>query len=217
MSPREAGPLQDATEDLLAQVLPVVQERMKRASTKLASCSKRLARDPGSLQRAPRGAGELEEVQQESETLGWVLGVLASASGDDLLLARREPYGIALVGDLVGEVLASEGRALEPDASMFPDVASRIEDGWRLPWVVGLLVRLASRSVPSDEPVRWAFERGPIRSCLFFLGAHPEGAAPLLAEIEAVLPGSFARIEEAGFGVEFPAEWFATTAGGVHT
>ena len=215
MTPREAGPLQDATEELLGQVLPVVLERMRVASAKLSECSRRLARESSESRRRGAGMDQLEGVQEESETLGWVLGVLASAAGDDLLLARREPYGIARVVDLVGEVLAAEGRALDPDATLFPDVAPRLEDGWRLPWTVGLLVRLASRSLAPDDPVRWRFERAPIRSLLMFPGAHPDGAAPLLADLEGLLPGAMARIEDHGFGMEFPSEWFAPTAGGV--
>lgn len=214
---REAGPLQDATEDLLAQVLPVVLGRMRRASTRLASVSARLQRESEGLGPAVCSGSHLEEVQSQSETLGWILGVLASAAGDDLLLARREPYGVALVADVVGEVLAAEGRALEPDASLFSDVAPRFEDGWRLPWTVGLLLRLAARTLPPGEPVRWNFERGPIHAVLTFVGVHPEGAAPLLCDLEALLPGAETRVEEEGFGMAFPSEWFASTVGGVAT
>jgi hypothetical protein len=211
---REAGPLQDATEDLLAHVLPVVLDRMRRTSARLAAVSAKLQRESEGLLVARAGA-HLEEVQAESETLGWILGVLASAAGDDLLLARREPYGVALVADVVGEVLAAEGRALEPDASAFPDVAPRLEDGWRLPWTIGLLLRLCARTLPPGTPVRWRFDRGPIHASLVFPGVHPEGAAPLLCDLEALLPGAEARVEEEGFGMGFPAEWFAPTVGGV--
>jgi hypothetical protein len=215
MTHREAGPLQDATEDLLAHMLPVVLARMRRASAQLESCSRAFAQAAAGERRGARGTAVLEEVQTQSEALGWILGVLACAAGDDLLLARREPYGVALVGDVVGEVLAAEGRALEPDATRFPDVAPRLEDGWRLPWTVGLLLRLAARVLPAGAPVRWRFERGPLRSTLLFVGARPEGGAPLLAELEAMLPGAEARIEQEGFGMAFPAEWFAPTAGGL--
>lgn len=214
MSRREARPLQDATEDLLTHALPVVLARMRRASAQLERCSRAFASEQAGEGRA-RGGPALEEVQTQSETLGWILGVLACATGDDLLLARREPYGLALVADVVGEALAGEGRALEPDASRFPDVAPRLEDGWRLPWTVGLLLRLAARVLPPGTPVRWRFERGHLRSTLLFLGARADGAAPLLCDLEALLPGAEARIEPEGFGMDFPAEWFAPTAGGV--
>jgi hypothetical protein len=211
---REAGPLQDATEELLERVLPVVLARMQRASTRLATVAAKLKRESDGLVSAAKAGARLEEVQEESEALGWILGVLACAAGDDLLLARREPYGVALVADVVAEVLAAEGRALEPDASRFPDVAPRLEDGWRLPWTVGLLLRLAARTLPEGAPIRWRFERGPIHSTLTFLGVHPAGAAPLLCDLEALLPGAEARVEQAGFGMGFPAEWFAPTVGG---
>jgi len=215
MTHREAGPLQDATEDLLAQMLPVVLARMRRASARLESCSRAFAKEGEG--RGARGAAALEEVQAQSEALGWILGVLACAAGDDLLLARREPYGVALVADVMGEVLAADGRALEPDATLFPDVAPRLEDGWRLPWAIGLLLRRAARSLPAGAPVRWRFERGSLRSTLLLVGARPDGTAPLLCELEALLPGAEARIEDEGFGMAFPAEWFGSTAGGLRT
>jgi len=215
---REAGPLQDASEHLLEHVLPVVLARMERASKRLAAVSTKLKRESEGFENTARiGArigARLEEVQEESETLGWILGVLACAAGDDLLLARREPFGVALVADVVAEVLAAEGRALEPDPSLFPDVAPRLEDGWRLPWCVGLLLWLCARTLPAGAPIRWRFERGPIHSTLLFLGVHPEGAAPLLCDLEALLPGAEARVETEGFGMGFPAEWFAPTVGG---
>jgi hypothetical protein len=214
MSSREAGPLQDATEELLSQALPVVLERMRRASTKLSSCARKLTREAEGVGHSVNLA-RLEDVQTESETLGWILGVLASADGDDLLLARREPFAIALLADVIGEVLASEGRALDPDASCFPDIAARIEDGWRLPWTVGLLVRLAANALPDHAPVRWRFDHGPMRSELVLEATPSEDAAPLLCELETLLPGAQTRIEADGFGMSFPSEWFAPKTGDV--
>ncbi len=215
MGQRDNVRLEDATEDLLGQVLPVLLARMQRASEELGRCTREFAAGARGAERTPRGGHFLEEVQAASESLGWILGVLACAAGDDLLLARREPYGLALVADVVGEVLASEGRALEPDASGFPDVAPRLEDGWRLPWCVGLLLRLAARQLPPSAPVRWRLERGALLTRLWFPGTRAEGTAGLLADLESLLPGSRASIEADGIGMEFPADWFAATAGGV--
>ncbi len=214
MPSRETSPLQDATEELLALVLPVVLERMRNASRRLQECSERLMRDPERITRGGRSFAELEEVQEESERLGWVMGVLASAAGDDLLLARRETYGLALIVDLVGEVLAHGGRALEPLATELPDVAPHLDDGWRLPWGVGVLFRRAACSLPDSAPLRWRLERRDEMLAVLFPGADPDGLAPLLADLEALLPGTEALVEEGGFGMAFPDNWFAVPAGG---
>lgn len=208
--PRETSPLQDASEELLAEIVPVVVERMRSVSRRLEECSRKLTKDADGVARGGRGFGELERVQEESEQLGWLMGVLASASGEDLLLARRERYGVALLVDLVGEVLGEEGRALDPLPTELPDLAPQLTDGWRLPWGVGLLFRLAAHSLPDGAPVRWEIALRGNRAQLRFPEADPDGTAPLLVDLEGLLPGTEAHVDGAGFGMDIPANWFAT-------
>ena len=67
-----------------------------------------------------------EEATRASRRLGWVLGVLASAAGTELLLARREPRGLEPLLELLAEGLASEGRALAPARAPLPRLAPSV-------------------------------------------------------------------------------------------
>ncbi|MCZ6464391.1 MAG: hypothetical protein O7A09_08625 [Proteobacteria bacterium] len=215
MTDPEPSPFEEATEDLLAAILPVVLERMQRATRRLRACSEEIARDPGFAARHGRGLPELEKVQRDSEKLGWMMGVLASASGEDLLLTRREPFGIALVFELVAESLEKEGHVLEPAPTNLPEVAPDVGAGWRLPWVFGVLLRHAGACIPPGALLEWGLERGQDTLELVFpdaVAATVPGTVELLSDIEDTLPGARPRIMERGFAVEFPAAWLPRPA-----
>ena len=132
-----AGPgASSAGDPLGAALLPVLLHRLGNAGQLLSALRSVLGLEGGERALHER-ADDLATTAREVEELGWALAALASASGADLLLARREPRGADILLDLretyaatLDEAAAGEYRAAFTAAARrrFRSLTTLLED-----------------------------------------------------------------------------------------
>jgi hypothetical protein len=99
----------------------------------------------------------LETLGDSGRAAGWVLGVLSSATGADMLLARREETGLTALLLLVQEALERRGRGLA-GMGRPPLLAPGVGRGWELPWAIGSLLLVGAGSLGDGERLVHAWE-----------------------------------------------------------
>jgi hypothetical protein len=144
---------------LTAALLPVLMHRLNNATQLLLGLNSLLASGGGTHLAERRGA-DLAQASQAIDEVGWLLGVLASASGADLLLARRARRGLAPVVVAVREALRRCDRELGPSAEPLPDLASGIADGWQVPWGVGVWLFSSAIVLAERSSLDWRLRQG---------------------------------------------------------
>lgn len=194
--------------DPLAEALfPVLIHRLNNATQILSTLSAVLGAD---LDEALlEGSSEdLAAASRDVHQLGWLLGVLASAGGADLLLERRERSGLSIVLRVVREALRRSGRDLaeREAASTLPELAADVGDGWQVPWAIGSMLFHAGESLAPGTLLTWSLVRRADRWCL---ACRPPGSteaptAELATRIEAVLPGAALTRTADGFELSLP-------------
>lgn len=94
---------------------------------------------------------DLHSVSTEAHALGWVLAVLASAAGNDMLLERREPTGLEPMLQLVDHALRREGRRLGECDGPLPRLAPHFGHGWEIPWAIASTIFAGHAALPVTE------------------------------------------------------------------
>jgi len=144
----------------------------------------------------------VEERHAEGHAIGWCLGVLAAASGTDLLLTRRERNGLSEMFRLV--LVALGDRELSPSADELPSVAPDRGGGWELPFLLSWMLLRAGITPPNDGPLRWGLMEHDERQT-FFLGCAPRREIHPLRALVRLVEGAEAIEEDDGIGVVLPA------------
>ena len=138
--------------DPLARALmPVVLHRMANATQLLAGLEAVLAMEGGEALFEER-ADDLARASLDVEDLGWVMAVLGSAVGADLLLARRQPRGLEILLPLVGKALQRADRPAPCVPQGLPQLAPAALDGWQTPWAVASLLLAAGEDAHTAAP-----------------------------------------------------------------
>ena len=139
------------TDPLTRALMPVVLHQMANATQLLAGLEAVLSMEGGEALFEER-ADDLARTSLDVEDLGWVMAVLGSAVGADLLLARRQPRGLEILLPLVGKALH---RAERPALAMppgLPQLAPAALDGWQTPWAVASLLLAAGEDAETAAP-----------------------------------------------------------------
>lgn len=140
---------------LVALLLPTVIHRLGNATQLISGLNSMLGfGDAESLEMVAGRAGDLTRAGEKAERVGYALGVLGSAQGAELLLARREPRGLEWMLDFLAEGLRREGRELAPAA--LPKLTPAACDGWQPPWAVARAL-LAAAEGPGGAGA-WSLE-----------------------------------------------------------
>ena len=103
-------------------------------------------------------ASDVEAACEQAEELGYLLAVVGSGGGADLLGTRRSPQGLRWTVGLLREGLRRRGLDLGPDPEPWPLLASAAPEGWRLPWAVAELLWMASEGMAPDAVLSWSLE-----------------------------------------------------------
>lgn len=135
-----------------------------------------LRRSPAAAIRNEQALARQEELAKETRELGWCLGVVAAAHDLDLLLARREPEGLAWMLIALAE---AEGFRLEPTPATLPEIPLPAKLGWRVPLLAAWSARAVARGA---GPVRWTAGTTGAEGWLALRGE--QGAMPVLARRE---------------------------------
>jgi len=147
----------DRRDPLTAALLPVLMHRLNNATQLLQGLNSLLAlREDASL--IERRGADLAHASKTIDEVGWMLAVLASASGADLLLARRDRRGLAPFLTAVHEALRRCDRELAPCNVALPDLSSGVADGWQLPWGIGAWLFSSALLLPERSRLEWRLE-----------------------------------------------------------
>jgi hypothetical protein len=180
-------------------MLPVLLHRMGNASQLLSNLAALLEVRASALEERSEDLGAAGGIVDET---GWLLALLASASGANLLLERREAHGLAPLVDAVRACLRREGRDLASAAGALPRLSPSVASGWELPWYLGSVLYLCGRALPEKAALAWSIARGV--GSWRLACARTTDERPSLA-----LPGVRDRVEGDLRVVELPVGWLA--------
>jgi hypothetical protein len=152
--------------------VPVLMHRLNNATQLLNGINAMIAlRDAA---HAPRTASDLGYASTTIDEIGWLLGVLSSASGHELLLARRERRGLDAMFNTVAEAARRRDRELAPSDVPLPDLRPHASDGWRLPWAFGAWLFANALVLPEKSRLEWRFVHGDCDEIVCRAPDHPE-------------------------------------------
>jgi len=138
-------------------------------------------------------ADDLARASSAIDELGWLLAVLASASGHELLLARRDRRGLESMVRAVHEAARRGGREIEIPAAPLPDLAPGFGDGWRVPWAAGTWILASAHALPAGTPLAWGLRRASASAELACRVPDHAGRGDLERRIAERWPGSSFR------------------------
>ena len=195
---------------LAEDVLPVLFERLAAARLEVEALTARLLREPRDALADAQRATEIETAWAAGDGLGWTLGVLAAATGSNLILARRERRGARLVVDLIGALFARRCVTLVPDAGALPEESPRVGHGWELSFACGALFHAAGGALPGETALCWALAREPGGAWCLSFEEPRDGArlAEVAAALRDLLPALAWHADAARWSARFPGDWF---------
>ncbi len=191
-APQLADPLARA-------MLPVLLHRIGNASQLLSNLDALLEVRPVALEERPEDLAAAGEIVDD---VGWLLALLASASGARLLLDRREAHGLEPLVACVRACLRREGRDLDATTSPLPRLSPRVGSGWELPWAFASMLYLSGRELPPRGSLAWSIEP---RGDVWRLACAKTTDVRLGLE----LPGAKDLVEGDSRILEVPADWLA--------
>jgi hypothetical protein len=152
-------------------------------------------------------SADLARTSREIEDLGYVLAVLAAASGADLFGERREPRGLELVLDALASALRLTGAGLAPAPPSLPRLTTPVGEGWELPWAVGTLLWASATDLPPDAILPWSLERRPQGWILTATCPAGPSLAAAAGRVHARLAGAGLESRTDGWSLSLPAAW----------
>lgn len=194
---QEPDPLAEA-------MLPVLVHRMNNSTQLLSNLRTVLQAAPGRDWLGER-AEDLADTYGELRVTGYLLAVLSSASGADLLGGRHEPRGLVWFVRAVGEVLRREGGRLREPVEELPSLTTGA--GWELPWLVARLLHSGGRAARvADVDLEWELVAASDGTWRLRVAPAPP-LTPALERLVARLGGAELAVGEEGLELSLPAEY----------
>ncbi len=198
-----------APDPLARALLPALIHKLGNATQLLTGLNAMLALDGGEELFAGRSS-DLARCSGDVRDLGWALAVVASGSGSNLLLDRREPRGLEIILPLLGEASRRARGVRVSLPTPLPELTPATLSGWELPWGIASLLLAGTEDAGGDR-LDWSL--APIDSangscahwCLTVAGGEV-----LTARAESVLdrlPAIEASHESERLVVRMPPEW----------
>jgi len=152
---------------------------------------------------------ELNRGGRSLQVIGWLMAVLGSGAGNNLLLARREPQGLDWMVELVQEGLQREWRQRANGPSQWPALNPSAHDGWQIPCLVAqFLVAAYGSGTQFANPFAWQW----VNDFLEIDAPRPESKLePSVLEAFSWLPGVRVEALSGGLRLHMPREWFTPT------
>ena len=175
--------LRAGSDPLTRALLPVLVHEVKGA-TQLLVGLRSILEVPGGEAFFEKRAPDLSQTSERMHELGFAMAVLATASGADMLMARREATGLRTLIDLAQRAASFDGGPTPPMEGEPPLVAPGALDGWQVPWAGGALVGLCRGR-------DWAWiEAGVLRGRLADGGAPSPDEAEIVDLVRRRTPGA---------------------------
>ena len=198
-----------AADQLGKAVLPYLLGQLDGTTESFRALAHSFGEDPEASLSEHLALTRVEEAQGEAHRIGWFLGCLASASGTDLLIARREDNGLRLFCGVVLDALAGETH-LTPGPGDLPRIATGIGRGWELSFLAGFLFYAALCGERDPNQLAWKIERGPERALLGVRSMLRGEDGVLLERLGGLLPEVRARAGEEWAELVVPAGWLVS-------
>lgn len=199
-----------AGDPLAAALLPVLLHRLGN-STQLLTALNAVAGEEGGARSIEERSPDLARASRSIRELGYVLAVIASASGADLLLERREARGLEPLVGAVRDALRRAGRDLDPPADPLPALAPATGRGWELAWAVGATLWAAGRALAPGEALAWSLARRGGGWVLEVRRPAPLGLRALAPLLQRRLPDARLELEEEAWRLSLPGPWLHDT------
>ncbi|MFT7487587.1 MAG: hypothetical protein ACI9F9_003448 [Candidatus Paceibacteria bacterium] len=205
--------LESIGDPLAVCLLPVLMHRMNNATQLLSNLH-------GIQQQCPERdwlrdrAPELGESSESIQRIGYLLAVLSSACGADLLLARRELHGLQYMVDAVTDVVRREGGELSAHPGSLPNLSPSVHQGWELPWAFGALLHDAAFSSESSAAVEWQLLHDQTGWVLISSCIPADRFVRLGPLVEERLPESILEVCAEGWSWRLPEAWLLEQNGG---
>lgn len=193
-----------SSESVPRALLPVLIHEMNNG-TQLLVGFRSLLDIPGGEALFGQKASELAAGSSRLEDLGFALAVISTASGADMLMARRERRGLAILWDLAVRTLERSGEHRVRVQGEPPELAPSALTGWEVPWCAAAVLLYASEEAGVEE-WRWRWDGGTLTG----RSERPVTLDPaVLGELAERVPGS--RITHDGEALvwDLAAGWVA--------
>jgi len=196
---------------LTAGLLPVVIHQLNNATQLLANFQALLSLG-GADEILRARSGDIADTARTVHELGYVLAVIASASGADLLLDRREERGLDWIFETVRDGLRRDGRDVLVPSTPLPGLSAAVGEGWELPWAFGALLYSAGLAGAAGDRVDWKLEQAADVWRFEISGHCRDELDALRGALESRLPEARFRADAADLCLEFPADWLRVSA-----
>lgn len=164
--PASAPHSHTSSDEFARALVAVVLHDLANTTQYLTALSQLLALEPGAGSANSR-VGGLASTALEVDEMGWILGLVANASGADLLLDRRRANGIAPLVELVRKCVRRAGGDLAVGRRAWPALATQDKtDAWRTPWACGQWLFAAGASAREVGTVEWELRAASARPML---------------------------------------------------
>ena len=197
-----------AADKLGKAVLPHLLGRLDGTTESFRALARKLSEDPDATLSDQIALSRVEEAQGEAHRVGWFLGCLASASGTDLLIARREDNGLRLFCGVILDAL-SDNTTISPAPVDLPRIATGIGRGWELSFLAGFLFYAGLNGEFAGDELCWTLERRNDQAFLRVESVLRNEDAELLEELAGLLPGARANASVELAEIRFPDPWLA--------
>ncbi len=186
-------------------LLPVLVHRMNNTTQLLSNLHALIGVDRTRDWLGERSE-DLGQSAADTDEMGYLLAVLSSAAGADMLLSRRVARGLEILMSAVGEVARRSGRDLVCEQPI-PHLAPEVHDGWQLPWAFAALICQAVLDLPEGEKLHWQL-LGEADAWVLICPRTPScGYDGLRQQVGVLLPETTLDIRDGGWSWRFPASW----------
>jgi hypothetical protein len=197
--------------DVLAvRMLPVLMHRMNNA-TQLLSNLHAVGQYVDGNDWLRTHATDLSECSCDIHESGYLLAVIASANGADLLLERREARGVHSMVSAVIDAVSRDGGHMRAPCRPLPDQAPDVLNGWELPWAFGTLLYASTLGQPAEGDKGATFDWQLLEEedawVLVSSTVPKDHFAAQHARIETLLPETQLDVCIEGWSWRLPAAW----------
>lgn len=181
--------LRRGSDPLTRALLPVLVHEVKGA-TQLLVGLRSILDVPGGEALFEKRTPDLGHTSDRMHELGFAMAVLATASGANMLMARREATGLRTLVDLARRAAGFDGGETPPMEGEPPLIAASALDGWQVPWSGGALLGLCRGRA-------WTWSGSGVLRGRPLDGYDRDAEAPILDLVRDRTPGASLVIEEA--------------------
>jgi len=196
---------------LTKALLPVLIHRANNTTQLLANLNTLAASMP-TMHWLEERADDLAEASANLEQAGYLLAVLASASGANLLLDRREPRALQIMGEAVRDLMRREGHSFTMPPQPLPSCSGDVAHGWELPWAFGALLAASTRSLVPGQILAWQV-LSEEESWVLVADATPQDDLEDLGTLlEKRLPEARLDVRKEGWSWRVPRAWLESAS-----